>query len=68
MFCQDLSVRTKSLASRAHELQTTGLTGPYERAFRDLEDKLSRAMSIVHSRNKSSAAVAVLMELIEELR
>uniref|UniRef100_A0A8C6TM75 Laminin, beta 2 (laminin S) n=1 Tax=Neogobius melanostomus TaxID=47308 RepID=A0A8C6TM75_9GOBI len=65
---QDLAVRTKALVARAHELQTTGLTGPYERAFKDLEEKLSHAMSIVHSRNKTSAAVTVLMGLIEELR
>lgn len=65
---QDLAVRTKTLAGRAHELQTTGLTGPYEKAFRDLEEKLAQARGIVNSRNATAAAVTILMELIEELR
>ncbi|KAK7883977.1 hypothetical protein WMY93_027100 [Mugilogobius chulae] len=64
----DLAVQTKSLSSRAHELQTTGLTGPYEKAFRELEEKLALALSIVQARNKTSAAVTLLMELIQELR
>ncbi|XP_010767747.1 laminin subunit beta-2-like, partial [Notothenia coriiceps] len=64
---QDLAVRTKTLAERAHEIQTTGLTGPYEKAFKDLEEKLKRAQEIVNARNATAAAVATLMELIEDL-
>uniref|UniRef100_A0A3Q3G6X1 Laminin subunit beta-2 n=1 Tax=Labrus bergylta TaxID=56723 RepID=A0A3Q3G6X1_9LABR len=65
---QDLAVRTKTLAERAHEIQTTGLTGPYEKAFRDLEEKLAKAQGIVNARNATAAAVSTLMELIEDLR
>lgn len=65
---QDLAVRTKTLAERAHEIQTTGLTGAYEKAFRDLEEKLAQARGIVNARNATAAAVATLMELIEDLR
>ncbi|XP_044206819.1 laminin subunit beta-2 isoform X1 [Thunnus albacares] len=65
---QDLAVRTKALAERAHEIQTTGLTGAYEKAFRDLEKKLAQAQDIVKARNATSAAVSTLMELIEDLR
>uniref|UniRef100_A0A673CGK1 Laminin subunit beta-2-like n=2 Tax=Sphaeramia orbicularis TaxID=375764 RepID=A0A673CGK1_9TELE len=65
---QDLAVRTKTLAARAHEIQTTGLTGPYEKAFRDLEEKLAQAQGIVNARNATAAAVSTLMELIEDLR
>lgn len=65
---QDLAVRTKALAERAHEIQTTGLTGAYEKAFRDLEEKLAQAQGIVNARNATAAAVAILMELIEDLR
>uniref|UniRef100_A0A8C4NQ25 Laminin, beta 2 (laminin S) n=1 Tax=Dicentrarchus labrax TaxID=13489 RepID=A0A8C4NQ25_DICLA len=65
---QDLAVRTKTLAERAHEIQTTGLTGAYEKAFRDLEEKLAQAQGIVNARNATAAAVATLMELIEDLR
>ena len=65
---QDLAVRTKALAERAHEIQTTGLTGAYEKAFRDLEEKLAQAQGIVNARNATAAAVATLMELIEDLR
>ena len=61
-------MRTKTLAERAHEIQTTGLTGPYEKAFKDLEEKLKRAQEIVNARNATAAAVATLMELIEDLR
>lgn len=67
-YYQDLAVRTKALAERAHEIQTTGLTGAYEKAFRDLEEKLAQAQGIVNARNATAAAVATLMELIEELR
>lgn len=65
---QDLAVRTKALSERAHEIQTTGLTGPYERAFRDLEEKLAQAQGIVNTRNATAIAVTTLMELIEDLR
>uniref|UniRef100_A0A665X2E4 Laminin subunit beta-2-like n=1 Tax=Echeneis naucrates TaxID=173247 RepID=A0A665X2E4_ECHNA len=65
---QDLSVRTKNLAERAHEIQTTGLTGAYEKVFRDLGEKLAQAKGIVNARNATAAAVATLMELIEDLR
>nr|XP_015824217.2 laminin subunit beta-2 isoform X1 [Nothobranchius furzeri] len=65
---QDLAVRTKTLAERAHEIQTTGLTGPYEKIFIELEEKLAQAQSIVNARNATAAAVSVLMELIEDLR
>lgn len=61
-------MRTKALAERAHEIQTTGLTGAYEKAFRDLEEKLAQAQGIVNARNATAAAVATLMELIEDLR
>lgn len=61
-------MRTKTLAERAHEIQTTGLTGPYEKIFKDLEEKLAQAQSIVNARNATAAAVATLMELIEDLR
>ncbi|XP_028308576.1 laminin subunit beta-2 isoform X2 [Gouania willdenowi] len=65
---QDLAVRTKTLASQALQIQTTGLIGPYEKAFKDLEEKLAQAQGIVNARNATAAAVATLMELIEELR
>lgn len=61
-------MRTKALAERAHEIQTTGLTGPYEKIFKDLEEKLAQAQSIVNARNATAAAVGTLMELIEDLR
>lgn len=61
-------MRTRTLAERAHEIQTTGLTGAYEKAFRDLEEKLAQAQGIVNARNATAAAVATLMELIEDLR
>uniref|UniRef100_A0AAQ4RGT9 Laminin, beta 2 (laminin S) n=1 Tax=Gasterosteus aculeatus aculeatus TaxID=481459 RepID=A0AAQ4RGT9_GASAC len=59
---QDLAVRTKTLAERAHEIQTTGLTGVYEKAFRDLEEKLAQARGIVNARNATAVAVTTLME------
>ncbi|CAL8253519.1 unnamed protein product [Arctogadus glacialis] len=65
---QDLAVRTKTLAGRAHEIQSTGLTGAYEKAFRDLEEKLAQAQGIVNARNATATAVGTLMELIEDLR
>ncbi|XP_061592828.1 laminin subunit beta-2 isoform X1 [Cololabis saira] len=65
---QDLAVRTKTLAERAHEIQSTGLTGPYEKFFKALEEKLARAQGIVNARNATAAAVGTLMELIEDLR
>uniref|UniRef100_A0A3P9JI64 Laminin subunit beta 2 n=1 Tax=Oryzias latipes TaxID=8090 RepID=A0A3P9JI64_ORYLA len=65
---QDLAVRTRTLAERAHEIQTTGLIGPYEKFFKDLEEKLAQAQGIVNERNATAAAVSALMELIEDLR
>uniref|UniRef100_A0A669EIH6 Laminin, beta 2 (laminin S) n=1 Tax=Oreochromis niloticus TaxID=8128 RepID=A0A669EIH6_ORENI len=65
---QDLAARTKGLAERAHGIQTTGLIGPYEKAFKDLEDKLAQAQDIVTARNATATAVTTLMELIEDLR
>uniref|UniRef100_A0A8C7VRA9 Laminin, beta 2 (laminin S) n=1 Tax=Oncorhynchus mykiss TaxID=8022 RepID=A0A8C7VRA9_ONCMY len=65
---QDLAVRTKTLSERAQEIQTTGLTGAYEKAFRDLEKKLAQAQGIVNARNTTAEAVSSLMELIEDLR
>lgn len=65
---QDLAVRTKTLSERAQEIQTTGLTGAYEKAFRDLEKKLAQAQGIVNTRNTTAEAVSTLMELIEDLR
>ncbi|KAG7251353.1 hypothetical protein CRUP_021184, partial [Coryphaenoides rupestris] len=64
---QDLAVRTRTLADRAHEIQSTGLTGAYEKAFRDLEEKLAQAQGIVNARNATATAVGTLMELIEDL-
>lgn len=61
-------MRTNALADRVHEIQTTGLTGAYEKAFRDLEEKLARAQGIVNARNATAASVTTLMELIEDLR
>lgn len=61
-------MRTKTLADRAHEIQSTGLTGVYEKAFRDLEGKLAQAQRIVNARNATATAVGTLMELIEDLR
>lgn len=70
MLChhQDLAGRTKALSQRAYEIQNTGLTGAYEKFFRNLEDKLARAQGIVNARNATASAVAILMELIEDLR
>ncbi|XP_032409447.1 LOW QUALITY PROTEIN: laminin subunit beta-2-like [Xiphophorus hellerii] len=65
---QDLAVRTKTLAERANEIQSTGLIGPYEKTFKDLEAKLAQAQAIVNARNATTAAVATLMALIEDLR
>lgn len=70
MWCppQDLAVRTKALAERASEIQNTGLTGAYEKFFRNLEGKLAQAQGIVNVRNATASAVTVLMDLIEDLR
>lgn len=70
MLChhQGLAGRTKALALRAYEIQNTGLTGAYEKFFRNLEDKLAQAQGIVNARNATASAVAILMELIEDLR
>lgn len=61
-------MRTNALAARAHEIQTTGLTGAYEKIFKDLEEKLAQAQGIVNARNATAAAVSALMELTEDLR
>lgn len=70
MWCppQDLAVRSKALAERASEIQNTGLTGAYEKFFRNLEGKLAQAQDIVNVRNATASAVTGLMELIEDLR
>lgn len=70
MWCtpQDLAARTKALAERATDIQNTGLTGAYEKFFRNLEGKLAQAQGIVNARNATASAVTVLMELIEDLR
>lgn len=65
---QDLAVRSKALAERASEIQNTGLTGAYEKFFRNLEGKLAQAQGIVNARNATASAVTGLMELIEDLR
>lgn len=65
---QDLAARTKSLAARAQEIQTTGLTGAYERHFKMLEEKLNQARDIANARNATAEAVTTLMGMIEELR
>ncbi|XP_062396598.1 laminin subunit beta-2 isoform X1 [Sardina pilchardus] len=65
---QDLATRTKSLTDRAKEIQTTGLTGPYEKRFKELEDKLAQARGIVNARNATAEAVTTLMGMIEDLR
>ena len=61
-------MRSKALAERALEIQNTGLTGAYEKFFRNLEVKLAQAQGIVNARNATASAVTVLMELMEELR
>lgn len=70
MWCppQDLAVRTKALAERAHDIQNTGLTGAYEKFFRNLEGKLAQAQGIVNARNTTASAITLLMELTEDLR
>lgn len=70
MWCppQDLAVRSRALAERANDIQNTGLTGAYEKFFRNLESKLAQAQGIVNTRNATASAVALLMELTEDLR
>lgn len=65
---QDLAARTKALVARAQEIQTTGLTGAYEKHFRQLEEKLAQAQGIVNARNATAEAVTNLMGMIEYLR
>ncbi|KAI4871644.1 hypothetical protein NFI96_018573, partial [Prochilodus magdalenae] len=65
---QDLAAKTKALAARSHEIQTTGLTGAYEKSFKELEEKLAQAQNIVKARNATAEAVTTLMGMIEELR
>ncbi|KAK1158494.1 laminin subunit beta-2-like isoform X1 [Acipenser oxyrinchus oxyrinchus] len=65
---QDLASRTRALASRAQEIQQTGLTGAYEKNFRELEEKLAEARVIVNARNATAQAITDLMKLINQLR
>lgn len=65
---QDLAARTKALTERAREIQLTGLTGAYEKSFRDLEEKLALAQGIVNARNATAQGITNLMGLIEDLR
>uniref|UniRef100_A0A4W4EVQ4 Laminin, beta 2 (laminin S) n=1 Tax=Electrophorus electricus TaxID=8005 RepID=A0A4W4EVQ4_ELEEL len=65
---QDLAARTKALATRAQEIQTTGLTPAYEKSFKELEGKLAQARDIVNARNTTAEAVTTLMGMMEELR
>ncbi|XP_036388828.1 laminin subunit beta-2 isoform X2 [Megalops cyprinoides] len=65
---QDLAARTKALAEQAHEIQLTGLTGAYEKSFRELEEKLGQAQGIVNARNATAESITSLMALIEDLR
>lgn len=65
---QDLAARTKVLTERAREIQLTGLTGAYEKSFRDLEEKLAQAQGIVNARNATAGGITKLMGLIEDLR
>uniref|UniRef100_A0AAR2IRJ1 Laminin, beta 2 (laminin S) n=1 Tax=Pygocentrus nattereri TaxID=42514 RepID=A0AAR2IRJ1_PYGNA len=51
---QDLAAKTKALAARSQEIQSTGLIGAYEKSFRELEEKLAQAQSIVNARNATS--------------
>ncbi|XP_018593226.2 laminin subunit beta-2 isoform X2 [Scleropages formosus] len=65
---QDLAARTKALTARAREIQLTGLTGAYEKSFRELEEKLAQVQGIVNARNITAEAVTSLMAFIEDLR
>lgn len=65
---QDLASRTRALAGRAQEIQQTGLTGAYEKNFRELEEKLAEARVIVNARNATAQAITDLMKLINQLR
>uniref|UniRef100_A0AAR2JPG2 Laminin, beta 2 (laminin S) n=1 Tax=Pygocentrus nattereri TaxID=42514 RepID=A0AAR2JPG2_PYGNA len=51
---QDLAAKTKALAARSQEIQSTGLIGAYEKSFRELEEKLAQAQSIVNARNATA--------------
>lgn len=65
---QDLAVRSRALAERANDIQNTGLTGAYEKFFKNLEGKLAQAQGIVNARNATASAVTLLVELTEDLR
>ncbi|XP_017537012.1 laminin subunit beta-2 isoform X2 [Pygocentrus nattereri] len=65
---QDLAAKTKALAARSQEIQSTGLIGAYEKSFRELEEKLAQAQSIVNARNATAEGVTTLMGMMEELR
>uniref|UniRef100_A0AAR2LEU4 Laminin, beta 2 (laminin S) n=1 Tax=Pygocentrus nattereri TaxID=42514 RepID=A0AAR2LEU4_PYGNA len=64
---QDLAAKTKALAARSQEIQSTGLIGAYEKSFRELEEKLAQAQSIVNARNATAEGVTTLMGMMEEL-
>uniref|UniRef100_A0AAX7TKC3 Laminin subunit beta-2 n=1 Tax=Astatotilapia calliptera TaxID=8154 RepID=A0AAX7TKC3_ASTCA len=61
---QDLGARTKALAERAHEIQTTGLIGPYEKAFKDLEEKLAQAQDIVTAQTEICLWIQMLQMFV----
>uniref|UniRef100_A0AAR2JQX6 Laminin, beta 2 (laminin S) n=1 Tax=Pygocentrus nattereri TaxID=42514 RepID=A0AAR2JQX6_PYGNA len=63
---QDLAAKTKALAARSQEIQSTGLIGAYEKSFRELEEKLAQAQSIVNARN--ATAEATRLNYIERSR
>uniref|UniRef100_A0AAR2IGK8 Laminin, beta 2 (laminin S) n=1 Tax=Pygocentrus nattereri TaxID=42514 RepID=A0AAR2IGK8_PYGNA len=65
---QDLAAKTKALAARSQEIQSTGLIGAYEKSFRELEEKLAQAQSIVNARNATAEGVTTLMGMMEESR
>nr|XP_015203458.1 PREDICTED: laminin subunit beta-2 isoform X1 [Lepisosteus oculatus] len=65
---QDLAARTRALTERARVIQHTGLTGAYEKNFRELEEKLAQAQAIVNARNATAESIASLMDLIKGLR
>ncbi|KAG2470553.1 LAMB1 protein, partial [Polypterus senegalus] len=65
---QDLAARTRNLAERARQIQQTGLTGVYEKNFRELEEKLAQAQTIVNARNATAESITKLMDLMKGLR
>ncbi|XP_078270415.1 LOW QUALITY PROTEIN: laminin subunit beta-2-like, partial [Rhinoraja longicauda] len=65
---QDLAAQTRDLARRAADIRLSGISALYDKNFRELEEKLRRAQHIVSARNTTAAAIAGLMQLINELR